>query len=66
MKKLIHLLALIIVIYCVVAITLPKFIHTTASENHSDEKYQTWQEFLESGVQIEYDNSPVTINDRND
>ena len=44
---------------------VPKFMPAAAQEPQSEEYYQTWEEFLESGVKIEYDNTPTFIDDTN-
>lgn len=55
MKKIIKLLAAILVIY-ITAAALPKLMPAATLETNSDSDvmYQTWEEFLESGVKIEY------------
>lgn len=53
MKKIIKLLAAILIIY-IIAAALPKLMPAATLEPDSDVMYQTWEEFLESGVKIEY------------
>lgn len=65
MKKQIRLLIVIIILYYTATITLPKFITSAAQKKHSEETYQTWEEFLESGVKIQYD-EPLNTDDKND
>lgn len=40
---------------------LPKIMQAATNIDESGEFYQTWEEFLESGVQIEYDDTPTVI-----
>lgn len=65
MKKIITLLTVISIIYFTAIITTPKFMASAAQEAQSEEYCQTWEEFLESGVKIEYDDAPTIINDAN-
>lgn len=65
MKKIITLLTVIAIIYFTAIIAAPKFMASTAQEAPSEEYCQTWDEFLESGVKIEYDDTPTVIDDTN-
>lgn len=40
---------------------LPKIMRAATSIDESGVFYQTWEEFLKSGVQIEYDDTPTII-----
>lgn len=55
MKKIIKLSAAILIIY-IIAAALPKLMPaaTLEPDSDSDVMYQTWEEFLESGVKIKY------------
>lgn len=64
MKKILRLLPAIIIIYFIATMALPKFM-PAAQENPQEEMYQTWDEFLESGVKIQYDETPAAIDDTN-
>lgn len=64
MKKILRLLPAII-IYFIATIALLKFMPAAAQENSQEEMYQTWEEFLESGMKIQYDETPATIDDTN-
>lgn len=68
MKKIIKLLAAVFVIYFITAATLPKLIPAATLENDSDPDvmYQTWEEFLESGVKIEYGEVTAVPDSEND
>lgn len=67
MKKIIKLLAAIFVIY-ITTTTLPKLMSATTLKNNSDSDvmYQTWEEFLESGVNIEYGEVTAVTDSEND
>lgn len=65
MKKILRLLPAIIIIYFIATIALLKFMPAAAQENPQEEMYQTWEEFLESGMKIQYDETPATIDDTN-
>lgn len=56
MKKIIRLLAAAFIIYFITTAALPELMPAAAPETNSDPDvmYQTWEEFLESGVKIEY------------
>lgn len=64
MKNKIRFLVLIVFIYMPATMSLPKSAHTM-TDNNSCEMYQTWEEFLESGVQLQYDETPVITEDIN-
>ncbi len=64
MKKILRLLPAII-IYFIATIALLKFMPAAEQENSQKEMYQTWEEFLESGMKIQYDETPATIDDTN-
>ncbi len=68
MKKIIKLLAAVFVIYFITATTLPKLMSAATLENNSDSDvmYQTWEEFLESGVKIEYGEVTAVTDSEND
>lgn len=68
MKKMIKLLAAVIVIYFITATTLPKLMSAAALKNNSDSDvmYQTWEEFLESGVKTEYGEVTAVTDSQND
>ena len=56
----------LISIFCIIAAMSVSFIHASIHENNSMVKYQTWEEFVDSGVQIEYgETSPAIIDDEN-
>lgn len=65
MKKRVGVLAIIIAIYVIAAVTKSKFI-SAAEEKQSEEIYQTWEEFLESGVKIKYGETSVIMDNIND
>ncbi len=65
MKKIITLLTAIAIIYFTAIIATPKIMASVAQEAPSEEYCQTWEEFLESGVKIEYDDTPTIIDDAN-
>lgn len=65
MKKSIRLLTVIILIYFITIMTVPKFMPAATQVKQSEEIYQTWEEFLESGVKIEYDDAPTLTDDTN-
>lgn len=68
MKKIIKLSAAIFVIYLITATTLPKLMSAATLGKHSDSDvmYQTWEEFLESGVKIEYGEVTAVTDSEND
>ncbi len=57
MKKIFKLLAAAIIIYFITASTLPRLMPAATLKTSPDSEvmYQTWEEFLESGVTIEHD-----------
>lgn len=65
MKKILILLSAIIIIYFIATMALSKFMLAETQENPQEEMYQTWEEFLESGVKIQYDETPATMDDAN-
>ncbi len=65
MKKIITLLTVIALIYFTTIMVVPKFMPAIAQETRSEEYYQTWEEFIESGVKIEYDDTSTIIDDVN-
>lgn len=46
---------IIIGIIAAAATALPKYMRAEEKNHDSEEMLQTWEEFLESGVQIEYE-----------
>lgn len=68
MKKIIKFLAAVFVICFITAAALPKLMHAAALETNSDSDvmYQTWEEFLESGVKIEYGEVTAITDSEND
>lgn len=65
MRKIITLLTVIAIIYFTAIMAVPKFMPAAAQEPQSEEYCQTWEEFLESGIKIEYDDTPTIIDDTN-
>lgn len=57
MKKQSRLLAAASIIFILATITLTRFMHASAQFNDSAVMHQTWEEFLESGVQLEFDDT---------
>lgn len=68
MKKIFKLLAAAFIIYFITAAALPKLMPAAALEtsSDSDEMHQTWDEFLESGVKIEYCEVTAVTDNEND
>ena len=66
MKKIIKLLSVILIIY-ITAAALPKLMPAATLEANSDSDvmFQTWEEFLESGVKIEYGEVTAITDNRN-
>lgn len=65
MKKILRLLPAIIIMYLIATMALPILMPAATQKDHQEEIYQTWEEFLESGVQIQYDETPAIIDDTN-
>lgn len=67
MKKIITLSAVILVIYITVA-ALPNLMPAASLKTNSDSDvmYQTWEEFLESGVKIKYGEVTAVTDSEND
>ncbi len=65
MKKYITLIAIAgtILIIIIIKISLPKSPHTATPYKSPEVIFQTWEEFLESGVHIKYDNTYTIIDD---
>ncbi len=68
MKKIFKLLAVAIAVYFITTTALPKLMPAATLETHSDSDvmYQTWEEFLESGVKIEYGEVTAVTDSKND
>lgn len=65
MKVHTKLIAIAGIIIIIIIMSLPKSAQTATQYEDPDVMFQTWEEFLESGVQIEYDNTS-TITDGTD
>ena len=68
MKKIIKFLAAVFVICFITVAALPKLMPAATLENNSDSDvmYQTWDEFLKSGVKIEYGEVTTVTDSEND
>lgn len=63
MKKNIIVMAVTAATAFIISMTLPKILTEATQINDPDVKFQTLEEFLESGVRIEYDEQTAPIDD---
>lgn len=64
MKSSIKTIKILIVLGIIAAATaIPKYMRAEEKNYDSEEMFQTWEKFLESGVQIEYDTTTAPSED---